>query len=173
MAQEVLNVAQVRALSSSLKGWQWELLFPALPDAVGDVGEALSLRTRRFSLPGFQIQQVYSHFKGHRLSHPSKSQFEQQVTVGIEESTGIVVLGSLRSWHDVWINEETGEGNEESDLTITLRAHLLNNSKQIVKKVELYDVFPKQVPEIPLSFESPDLIVPDIVLGYSWWDYVT
>jgi hypothetical protein len=172
MAQEVLRVSQVRALSSSLMQYLWELIFPALPSAVGDVGEALSLRTRRFNLPGFEIQKVFSHFKGHRIPHPSKPQFSSEMTVGLEEGTDVVVLSSMRAWREVWLNEETGVGGLESDLKITLRANLLDNEKKIVKSIDIYDVFPQSVPGTALAFESPELVVPEITLAYSWWDFV-
>lgn len=170
----VNSITQVRALSGTLKQYLWELVIPRVPGANGQAqGTALSLRARNVQIPGYSIQKIFTHFKGHRIPRPSKPLFPTTLEVTFEEGLTIEVLKALAQWRDAWLNEETGVGSSESAIQVDSFLNILNHAEQIVATFTLKKLWPETVPDVAVAYESEAAVSPTVTFCYDRWIFTS
>jgi hypothetical protein len=171
MAQGVTKIAQVRSLSGSLKQYLWELVIPRVPGGSDVAGNALSLRCRNVQIPGYQIQKVFSHFKGHRIPRPSKPIFPTTLEVVFEEGLDLSIISALSAWRTAWLNEETGVGSSESEIQVDSFLNIVDHADEIVGTFTLKKMWPENVPDIAATYESEALVQPTVTFCYDRWQF--
>lgn len=170
MAQEVANIAQVRALGTPAKQYLWEFIIPQVPAAAGAVPESLTFRARSTVWPGRQVGKAIRHFKGHRTGHPTKNMFPMSMPVTFEEGMNGVVLQAMRNWFNAWLNEKDGSGSSDETVKVDAFVRLLDHQQQVVAQGHVFGFFVENMPDVPLSYEADALLQISVTFGYDYWD---
>ena len=170
MAQAVTNIASVRALGTPAKQYLWEFIIPQVPAAAGAVSDALSFRARVAAWPGRGVGTAISHFKGHKIKHPTRNNFPQTMPVTFEEGMNGIILQTLVNWFNAWLDEKDGSSQGESVVKTDAIIRLLNHQDQVVAHGHIFGFFVENMPDIPLNYDADALLQIAGTFGYDYWD---
>lgn len=170
MAQEVSNIAQVRALATPAKAYLWEFIIPQVPAAAGAVPEALTFRARVAQFPGRSVGEIITNFKGHKIKHPGRNNFTQTLNVSFEEGMNGVVIQALRNWFNAWLNEQDGSSQGEEAVKVDAFVRILNHDQSVVLQGHIYGFFIQNMPDIALDYSQEALLTVQATFGFDYWE---
>ena len=141
--------------------------FPA--DAGGDT-ELASFLIKGAGLPASVIAPIEVPYRGRKLKVAGDRTFEPW-TITVINDEGFVIRNAFEKWMNS-INEHIGNVGllNPNDYQTDMEVHQLGKDDTILKKVDLKGVFPTNLSQIELNYETNDTIEEYTVeLQYQYW----
>ena len=135
-----------------------ELKFPsqvASGAAAADIGQVL---VKAASLPASVIENIQQFYRGRPVNFAGERTFEPW-NVTVVTDTDYVIRNAFEEWQSLVQNYSTTEGVvNPADYQVDMLVHQLARDGSIVKTYRFFDVYPTNVGEIEVSFDSNDQI---------------
>ena len=181
MARQQLNPPALRKISdfkSKLTGggarpnlFEVSLAFPAIAPADNNVLDKARFLVKAAALPASNVAPIDVPFRGRILKIAGDRTFDTW-TVTVINDTDFAIRGAFEKWMNAINNvaDATGESNP-SNYKSDAYVFQLNREGETLRTYRFYDVFPTNVSQIELSYDSSDTIEEFTVeLQVQYWE---
>lgn len=153
--------------------YNWEVVIPDPPSVVSPYVESMSLKARSVVIPGVEDQGYDTHFGPFVFTHPGRKTYPRRLAMRFEETYVKPVIEALKLWQQQVFDEEAGAGVDEGALKANLWVRLLGpdpEGKQAIEgAIHVYDVFPINVADVTLGYDSDAQIFVAVIMAYNVW----
>ena len=158
-------------LSNPARSYMFEVLFPQIPG--GGNAEDLEIRGFSSSIPGRGVGGINLPFKGTAgMKVPGKVKMDQSWKVAFREGTDASTFDSLYGWFQFIMDAKTGVGTPDPLTKTTIYLHCLDLEGNAWLKLKLVGCYIETMDEIPVSFESEEVVVFNVTFSYDRWEKV-
>mgnify|MGYP001233901952 FL=1 len=181
MARQQLNPPALRKISdfkSKLTGggarpnlFEVSLAFPGIAPADNNVLDKARFLVKAAALPASNVAPIDVPFRGRILKIAGDRTFDTW-TVTVINDTDFAIRGAFEKWMNAINNvaDATGESNP-SNYKSDAYVFQLNREGETLRTYRFYDVFPTNVSQIELSYDSSDTIEEFTVeLQVQYWE---
>ena len=181
MARQQLNPPALRKISdfkSKLTGggarpnlFEVSLAFPGIAPADNNVLDKARFLVKAAALPASNVAPIDVSFRGRILKIAGDRTFDTW-TVTVINDTDFAIRGAFEKWMNAINNvaDATGESNP-SNYKSDAYVFQLNREGETLRTYRFYDVFPTNVSQIELSYDSSDTIEEFTVeLQVQYWE---
>lgn len=127
----------------------FEFLIPKPP--AGDA-ERFRIHCKTCVKPGATIEEVLVEVFGHALNHGGRKTFSKSMSLTFVENRDLVITNGIQAWVDIIRGTDTQSGEFKDKYSTDAYLSIFNQKGELVKKVQIFGVWPKAVPE--LSFDN-------------------
>jgi hypothetical protein len=153
--------------------YNWEVVIPDPPSVVSPYVELMSVKARSVVIPGVEDQGYDTQFGPFVFSHPGRKVYPRRLDLRFEETYVKPVIEALKLWQQLVFDEEAGAGVNEDALKANLWVRLLGpdpEGRQAIEgAVHVYDVFPINIANITLGYDSDAQIFVAVTMAYNVW----
>ena len=146
------------------------LPFPIFTGA-GNSSEELEFLCKSASLPTSTVGPIIVPFRGRQLKVAGDRTYAEW-TLTIINDTDLKIRNSFERWSAGINSHVANVGLENPSLyQVDAEVHQLDRNQSVIKKYRFAGVWPSEIGEIPLSFESVDMIEEyPVTLQVQYWD---
>jgi hypothetical protein len=172
--------SRAKKLPDIQRNWAYEVVVPAIADVTGGIMgdvEDLIIRVRSAVIPARGNDPIESHFFGMSQLFPSKPVFEKSFDVVIEETEDQMVLKALQYWQNQIYNvniKDANNGSSQRPLKRDLAKDIYllmykYNQDQMERKIRFYNAFPRNVGDVPLSYDGNESVKFSVTFAFDFW----
>ena len=156
-----ISAERVKGLGTPFFPDRWEVIFPLIPGQSGETS-TFSARARGTQLPGYSVETAEVWFKGKRTTHATRVAESGELTITFEEGINLPVWKAFQAWKALC--ETRNRILYQTVLVLNVQDSADNNKAQIT----LGNVFPVDVPDVPLDMDNSSIVNIDIRFRYDW-----
>lgn len=126
------------------------------------------LKARRGALPSTSFEKFETHWGPYTFRHSGKKKYQDQVIFNFEEGDGIPVGSFFYAWQNLILNDTVGVGVNQKAHTadIFIRVGKQQTLDMPLYVMHLYEAYPESISEVPLSYDSQEIISYDISFSF-------
>jgi len=162
-----------------LRNFMWEVDILDFTSPLSNIinQDKLSLRIKAITTPGRVIETIDTWFYGFKQSIPSRTLFDNNITLSMEETENQDVLSMIYTWMEkiVGVDQNSSFASLSSTKIIakTMLIKLLKfNGKSTGKIIELRNVYPLSINEVTLDMSGNEAIRYDVNFNFDYWKLI-
>jgi hypothetical protein len=147
------------------------LAFPGSFSPADGVLEKARFLVKAAALPSSNIAPIDVAFRGRVLKIAGDRTFDTW-TITVLNDTDFLIRGAFEGWMNSMNNVKDATGaTNPADYQAEAYVYQLNRQGEVLRKYRFYDVFPTNISEIPLSYDSSDQLEEFTVeLQVQYWE---
>lgn len=158
------SIQDIRAINAPQRSYMWEVEIQGL--STGGL-QNMSFFAKTISIPQIAIEQIIINHKGLKTHHAGRDASGHTVTVSFWDDEAQTIHKYFDEWMNLVLDQQTGGsfGRDiySADLVITLRDSADEN---VTSTIKLTKVFPTDMAEIALSYDSSEPVEHSITLSF-------
>lgn len=148
-----------------------ELTFPSFIGAIGSVaGNAAQFLCKSAQLPASTIDDITAFYRGRPVHFAGERTFAPW-TVSVFNDNNFLIRNTMERWSDRVLNYDATNGIlAPTDYQVDMAVYQLDRNDREVKQYRFFDVYPTNIGQIQLDFESNNQIeLFDIEFTYNYF----
>ncbi len=164
-----MNTDKLKAnLTTGQRTYMWEVIIPN-PLGDGD-SETFTLRCQSTSKPGRYFGRIPIPYKqGPGFNIPGKLRYSQTWDVTALEAEDAETHKFLYTWQQSIINDASEIGVGDAFIKRDIYLRLLSTTNEETLKIKLVGAYPENVPDIPLSMGTEDVVRYSVTFVFDKW----
>ena len=149
------------------------LSFPDIAPADTNVLDKARFLVKGANLPASNVAAIDVPFRGRTLKVAGDRSFESW-TVTVINDTDFAIRSAMENWMNKINNVETAQGlTTPGDYYADALVHQLDRDGEKLRSYKFHDVFPTNISQIDLSYDTTDTIEEfTIELQVQWWEAI-
>jgi len=158
------NIQDIRAINTPQKSYQWEVDVQGL--STGGL-QGLSFYAKTISIPQIAVEQIIINYKGLKTHHAGRDASGHTVTISFWDDEAQTIHKFFDDWMNLVLNQENGASVGRDIYSADLVIRLMDSSDaETTSTIKLTKVFPTDMAEIALSYDSSEPVEHSITLSF-------
>jgi len=158
------NIQDIRAINTPQKSYLWEVDVQGL--STGGV-QNMSFFAKTISIPQIAVEQIIINYKGLKTHHAGRDASGHTVTISFWDDEAQTIHKFFDDWFNLVLNQENGASAGRDIYSADLVIRLMDSADEnITSTIKLTKVFPTDMAEIALSYDSSEPVEHSITLSF-------
>jgi hypothetical protein len=158
------SIQDIRTVQNPQKSFMWEVEVQGL--STGNIPN-MSFFARTVSIPQNAVEQIIINHKAGKTHHAGRDAAAHTVTVTFWDDESQTIHKYFSDWMDLMLNQETGSGVSRDLYSAEMVIRLKDSTDEVVTStITLSTVFPTDVAEVALSYDSSEPVEHSITFSY-------
>lgn len=158
------NIQDIRAITAPQKSYLWEVDVQGL--STGGLAN-MSFFAKTISIPQIAIEQIIINYKGLKTHHAGRDASGHTVTISFWDDESQTIHKFFDDWMNLVLNQVDGGSFGRDIYSADLVIRLMDSAdERTTSTITLSKVFPTDMAEIALSYDSSEPVEHSITLSF-------
>ena len=161
------SLQDVAGLPDPLLSYNFDLMFPRIPGATGDV-RGMTIKCMTTSLPGMQLEQVTASLHGVEVSFAGRQIYSKTFQATFYEARDCGSRQAIRQWIEYARNNRRNAGNYKSQYAVGAMMYLYDDIPNVINETKIVNCFPTAMDDLSMDGGQGQLVQLQCTFSYDW-----
>ena len=161
------SLTDVLSVGDPAQSWNFDIFFPIIPGSASS--RDLTFKCMTTDVPGTQLEEVMAPLHGVEIPYAGRRMFTHSMNVAFMETSDWATSEKFRRWAEIARSWRQNSGTMSSGYWVTAQLVMYNDIPQVVRTIQLNNLWPTNVSEVQLDGGSSQLVQLSVEFRYTDW----